>query len=50
MRSLGLPSKTSLCEVSALKIKSTVEHDVNLVLEDFRNYYSTMKKKMIIFS
>ena len=35
MRSLGLPNKTSLCEVNALKIKNTVEFDVNLVLEVF---------------
>ena len=39
MRSLGLPSKTSSCQVNALKINNTVEHDVDLVLEDFRNYY-----------
>ena len=29
------------CEVNALKINSTVEHDVNSILGGFRNYYST---------
>ena len=28
LRSLGLPSKTSSCEVNALKMKNTVEQDV----------------------
>ena len=27
LRSIGLPSKTSSCEVNALKMKNTVEHD-----------------------
>ena len=39
-KTLGLPSKNSSCEVSALKKKDTDEHDVNSVLEDFRNHYS----------
>ena len=33
LRSLGLPSKTSSCEVNALTIKNTDEHNVNSVLE-----------------
>ena len=41
LRSLGLPSETSSCEVKPFKIKNTVEH-VNSVLEGFRNYYSTL--------
>ena len=40
--SLGLPSKTSSQEVNALKIRNTVEHDVNSILEDFRDYYSVL--------
>ena len=32
MRSRGLPSKTSSCEVNALRIKNTVENDFDLVL------------------
>ena len=47
LRSLGLPSKTSSCEVNALKINSKVEHDFNSVLEGFRNYYSTMAANLV---
>ena len=47
MRSLGLPSKTSSCEVNALKIKNTFEHDINSVLENFRNYYSTLSENHV---
>ena len=38
LRSQGFPSKTSSCEVNALKIKNTADHDVNSALEGFRNY------------
>ena len=47
LRSLGLPSKTSSCEVNALKINSKVEHDFNSVLEGFRNYYSTLVANLV---
>ena len=47
MKSLGLPSKTSSYEVNALKVKNTVEHDVNSVLEAFRNYYSTLSENLV---
>ena len=47
LRSLGLPSKTSSCEVNALKGNNKVEHDVNSVLEGFRNYYSTVAKNLV---
>ena len=47
MRSLGLPSKTSSCEVNALKINSKVEYDFNSVLEGFRNYYSTLAANVV---
>ena len=46
MKSLGLPSKTSSYEVNA-KVKNTVEHDVNSVLETFRNYYSTLLENLV---
>ena len=36
--SLGLPNKTSSCEVSALKVNKTVQHDTNLVLSGFKDY------------
>ena len=31
----------------ALKIKNTVEHDVNSVLLGFRNHYSTLATKFV---
>ena len=46
MRSLDLSSKTSSCEANDLKIKNTVEHYVNSVLEGFRNYYSTLAENL----
>ena len=46
-RSLGSPSKTSSCEVNALKINSKDEHDFNSVLEGFRNYYSTLAANLV---
>ena len=47
LRSLGLPSKTSSCKVSSLRIKNTVEHDVNSVLEGLRNYHSTLLENLV---
>ena len=46
LRSLGLPSKTSSCEVNALKINNKVEHDFNSVL-GFKNYYSTLAENLV---
>ena len=47
LKSLGLPNKISSCEVSALKINNTVEHDANLILEGFKNYYSTLAENLV---
>ena len=47
LKSLGLPNKVSSCEVKALKINNTVEHDVNSVLEGFKSYYSTMADNFV---
>ena len=47
LKSLGLPNKISSCEVSALKINNTVEHDANSVLEGFKNHYSTLAENLI---
>ena len=30
LKSLGLPNKTSSCEVSPLKVNKTIQHDTNL--------------------
>ena len=46
LRSLEMPRKTSSCEVRSLKIKNTVEHDVNSVLEGFKNYYLILFRKL----
>ena len=42
-----MPNKISSCEVSALKINNTVEHDANLILEGFKNYYSTLAENLV---
>ena len=47
LKSLGLPHKISSCEVIALKINNTVEHDANLILEGFKNYYSTLAENLV---
>ena len=41
-----MSNKISSCEVSALKINNTVEHDANSV-EDFKNYYSTLTENLV---
>ena len=33
----GLPNKLFSCKVSAFKVNIKVEHDVNSILEDFKN-------------
>ena len=47
LKSLGLPNKISSCEVSALKINNTVEHDANSILEGFKNYCSTQAEDLV---
>ena len=42
LKSSGLPNKPFSCEVSALKVNETVQHDTNLVLGRFRDYYSNL--------
>ena len=46
LKPLGLPNKISSCEVSALKINNTVEHDGNPILDGFTNYYSTLAENV----
>ena len=47
LKSLGLPIKTSSCEVSALKVNKTAQHDTNLVLGGFKDYYSNLAGKLL---
>ena len=47
LKSLVLPDKTSSCEVSALKVNKTVQHDTNLVLCGFKDYYSNLAGNLL---
>ena len=47
LKSLGLLNKTSPCEVSALKANKTVQHDTNLVLSGFKDYYSNLAGNLL---
>ena len=42
-----MSNKISSCEVSALKINNTVEHDTNSILEVFKNYCSTLAENLV---
>ena len=42
-----MPNRFSFCEVSAFKIKNTVKHDGNSVLESLKNYYSTLAENLV---
>ena len=41
LKSLCLPSKTSVCWTTALKVKHTTSFDTKSTLDVFKNYYST---------
>ena len=45
LKCLGLPNKTLSCQVSALKVSKTVQHDKN-VLGGFKDYYSNLAGKL----
>ena len=45
LKCLGSPNKTLSCEVSALKVSKTVQHDKN-VLGGFKDYYSNLAGKL----
>ena len=47
LKILVLPNKISSCEVSALKVKKTVQHDTNLVLGGFKDYYSNIARNRL---
>ena len=47
LKSLALPNKTSSCEVRALKVNKTVQHNTNLVLGGFKDYYSNLAGKLL---
>ena len=41
VKSLGLPSKTSVCETTALKVNNAMSFETKPTLDVFKNYYST---------
>ena len=47
IKSSGLPKKISSCEVSALKLNKTVQHDTNVVLDGFKDYYSNLAVNLL---
>ena len=47
LKSLGVTKKISSCEVSALKVHKTVQHDANLVLGGLKYYYSNLARKLL---
>ena len=46
-KSLGLPKQISSCEVNALKVNRTIQHDTNLDLGGFKDYYSNLAGKCL---
>ena len=46
-KSLGLPSKTSVCETTALKVKNTTSLETKSTLDVFKNYYSTLADNLL---
>ena len=47
LKSLGLPSKTSVCGTTALKIKNTTSFETISTLDFFKNYYSTLADNLL---
>ena len=46
-KSLGLPSKTSVCWTIVLKIKSTTSFKTKSTLDVFKNYYSNLADNIL---
>ena len=47
LKSLGLRKEISSYELSALKVNETVQHDKNLVLSGFKDYYSNLAGNLL---
>ena len=47
LKSLGLPSKTSVCGTTALKVNNTVSFETKSTLNVFKNYYSTLADNLL---
>ena len=47
LKSIGLTKKISSCEVSGLKVNKIAQHDTNIVLGGFKDYYSNLPGKLL---
>ena len=47
LKSLGLPSKTSVCGTTALNVKNTTSLETKSTLGVFKNYYSTLAYNLL---
>ena len=47
LKSLGLPSKTSVCGTTALKVKNTTSFETKSTLDVLKNYYSTLADNLL---
>ena len=47
LKSLGLPSKTSICETTARKVKNARSFETKSKLEVFKNCYSTLAENLL---
>ena len=47
LKSIGLPSKTSACGTTALKVKNTTSFETKSTLDVFKNYYSTLANNLL---
>ena len=47
LKSLGLPSKTSICGTTALKVKNATSFETKSTLDVFKNYYSTLADNLL---
>ena len=47
LKSLGLPSKISVCGATALKVKNTTSFETKLTLDVLKNWYSTSADSLL---
>ena len=47
LKSLGLPSKTSICATTAVKVRNATSFETKSKLEVFKNYYSTLAENLL---
>ena len=47
LKSLGLPSKTSVCGTTALKVKNTASFETKSTLDVLQSYYSTLADNLL---